>query len=88
MQTLRSEPPAARAELAPAQPQPLSEREREVLALLADGRPNREIGAILCISEGTVKTHLKHIFGKLGARNRTEAALIGRERLLAGRGPA
>lgn len=57
---------------------PLSEREQQVLALLADGRPNREIGQILSISEGTVKTHLKHIFGKLGARNRTEAAIMAR----------
>lgn len=67
--------PAGPPQLAP---EPLSERERQVLALLADGRPNREIGRILSISEGTVKTHLKHIFSKLGARNRTEAAIIAR----------
>lgn len=64
----------------PAGPAPdsLSERELQVLALLADGHPNREIGQILRISEGTVKTHLKRIFDKLGARNRTEAAIIAR----------
>lgn len=79
---MRSIEPDPLAKLAagphPPTPDPLSERERQVLALLADGRPNREISLILSISEGTVKTHLKHIFSKLGARNRTEAAIIAR----------
>lgn len=53
----------------------LSKREREVLALLADGFSNREIAKELFISEVTVKVHLRHIYKKLGVRNRTEAAL-------------
>ncbi|GAB4425261.1 MAG: hypothetical protein OHK0015_05060 [Chloroflexi bacterium OHK40] len=58
--------------------EPLSEREQEVLGLIAAGRPNREIADLLSISESTVKTHLKHVFAKLDARNRTEAVAIGR----------
>jgi DNA-binding NarL/FixJ family response regulator len=54
----------------------LSRREQEILALIAYGYANREIAAQLSIAEGTVKSHLKRIFGKLGARNRTEAAAI------------
>ena len=52
----------------------LSEREREVLALLAKGLRNREIGERLFISESTVKTHVRHVLEKLQARNRAEAA--------------
>jgi DNA-binding NarL/FixJ family response regulator len=51
----------------------LTTREREVLALLADGRANRHIAARLGISEHTVKFHLASIFGKLGVSTRTEA---------------
>ena len=53
----------------------LSKREREVLALLADGSSNSEIAKELFISEVTVKVHLRHIYKKLGVRNRTQAAL-------------
>lgn len=57
----------------------LSERERDVLALLAQGLPNREIAQRLSISEPTVKTHVAHILTKLHLRNRSEAAaLVGR----------
>jgi len=52
----------------------LSEREREVLALLAEGLRNREIGDRLFISESTVKTHVRHVLDKLQTRNRAEAA--------------
>jgi DNA-binding CsgD family transcriptional regulator len=52
----------------------LSRREREVLQLAADGLPNKEISKKLFISEVTVKVHLRHIYRKLGVRNRTEAA--------------
>jgi DNA-binding NarL/FixJ family response regulator len=52
----------------------LSEREREVLALLAEGLRNREIGERLFISESTVKTHVRHVLDKLQTRNRAEAA--------------
>jgi len=61
----------------PAEPDPedpaLTVREREVLALLAEGRSNREIAGALYVTLATVKTHLAHIYGKLGARNRNEA---------------
>lgn len=53
----------------------LSERERGVLRLLALGRSNKEIGRDLQITEDTVKTHLKHIFAKLGVQSRTQAVL-------------
>jgi len=51
----------------------LSTREREVLALLAQGLANREIAAELFVTLATVKTHVSHIYSKLGARNRNEA---------------
>jgi two-component system NarL family response regulator len=50
-------------------------REIEVLRLVARGRSNREIGSDLSISEGTVKGHLHRIFHKLGAQDRTQAAV-------------
>lgn len=58
----------------------LSERELEVLRLMALGRSNREIAADLVLALGTVKKHINNIFGKLGAANRTEAALAARNR--------
>jgi DNA-binding NarL/FixJ family response regulator len=57
---------------------PLSERELEVLRLLADGRSNREIAATLFLAAGTVKNHVTNILAKLGARDRTQAALRAR----------
>jgi DNA-binding NarL/FixJ family response regulator len=53
----------------------LTERETEVLQLLAYGKRNHEISAILCISEGTTKTHIHHIMQKLGAQDRTQAVV-------------
>jgi DNA-binding NarL/FixJ family response regulator len=52
---------------------PVTAREREILALLAEGKRDREIAARLSLAESTVKTHVQHILHKLGARNRTEA---------------
>jgi DNA-binding NarL/FixJ family response regulator len=59
--------------------EPLSERELEILALIATGASNREIGDRLFIAEGTVKNHVTHILAKLGVRDRTQAALRARE---------
>lgn len=56
-------------------PTVLTEREREVLALIAKGASNREIAAELYLSVDTVKTHVRHLFGKLDVANRTLAAL-------------
>ena len=61
-----------RQEEAPATP--LSEREREVLALIASGRTNREIAAVLFLSPHTVKEHASSLYRKLGVKNRAEAA--------------
>jgi len=70
------------AEDGPAQPQPLvvplSERELEVIRLLAEGRTNREIAAALFLAEGTVKNHVTNVLAKLDARDRTQAALRAR----------
>lgn len=57
----------------------LSQREREVLALLAAGKTNREIGAALVISEHTVARHVSNIFNKLGVTSRTAAAAFAFE---------
>lgn len=64
-----------------AQPlvEPLSERELEVLRLIADGRSNREIAEELVIAVSTVKSHANHIFGKLGVKSRTQAVVEARE---------
>ena len=58
---------------------PLSDRELDVIRLLAEGRTNREIAAALFLAEGTVKNHVTNVLAKLGARDRTQAALRARE---------
>ncbi|MFJ8558968.1 response regulator [Streptomyces microflavus] len=63
---------------------PLSAREREVLVLVARGTTNREIAAELFISEATVKTHLTHIFAKLGTKDRAAAVAVGYDRSILG----
>lgn len=55
--------------------EPLTKREEEVLKLMATGLTNREIAGVLFISEGTVKTHVEHIIGKLGVSDRVQAAV-------------
>jgi LuxR family maltose regulon positive regulatory protein len=59
--------------------EPLSDRERDLLPLLAQGRTYQEIAQTLCVSTNTVKTHLQHIYGKLGVSNRREAVGKARE---------
>ncbi len=77
------------AELSPTGRQPtsgevigttLSNREREILALLADGLVNKQIAARLGISTNTVKTHLELLFDKLGVATRAEAVATGVKR--------
>ncbi len=67
--------PAARRALV----EPLSERERDVLRQLANGKSNKEIAAALHLAEGTVKNHMTNVLGKLGVLDRTQAALKARE---------
>ncbi|MCO5197916.1 MAG: response regulator transcription factor [Anaerolineae bacterium] len=59
--------------------EPLSNREMEILEILATGASNKEIAAQLFIAEGTVKNHVTNILGKLGVRDRTQAALKAKE---------
>jgi DNA-binding NarL/FixJ family response regulator len=60
-------------------PEPLSSREQEILQLLAQGLSNSEIAARLSLAQGTVKNYVTTILQKLGARDRTQAALRARE---------
>lgn len=64
------EPIAAVAEV-----EDLSPREREILELLAEGFPNKQIANRMSVTDGTVRWHLRHVYNKLHVRSRTEAAL-------------
>ncbi len=81
------EPAAADGDGNGAEPAPfgLTPREQEVLALLAEGRTNREIGATLFMAEKTASVHVSRILAKLDVRTRTEAAVLG-HRLLPSQG--
>lgn len=59
--------------------EPLSDREREVLSLIAEGLTNREIAGQLYLAVSTVKTHINNLYGKLGVTRRTQAVARGRE---------
>ena len=59
--------------------EPLSEREVEILRLIAHGASNREIADALFLAEGTVKNHVTNILGKLGVRDRTQAAIKAKD---------
>lgn len=73
----RLAPPARTVEETLAEP--LSQREVEILRLLARGLTNREIALQLSLASGTVKNYVTSILGKIGARDRTQAALRGKE---------
>ena len=59
--------------------EPLSERELQILALIAAGDSNKEIASRLFVSASTVKTHINNLYRKLGARSRTQAVARARE---------
>jgi DNA-binding NarL/FixJ family response regulator len=73
----RLHPPAR--SIADGLPEPLSERELDVLRLVSAGLSNREIGDKLGLSEGTIKNYVTSVLQKIGVRDRTQAALRGRE---------
>jgi LuxR family transcriptional regulator, maltose regulon positive regulatory protein len=77
--TAAAPPSKGRATGIPGLVEGLSERELEVLRLLAVGKPNREIAGELFVAVDTVKKHVTHIFEKLGAANRTQATARARE---------
>ena len=68
------EPVAEKSDLATLFPQ-LTDREREVVALIAEGLDNREVAAAAYMGEGTVRNHISSILAKLGLRNRTQVAV-------------
>lgn len=78
--TLSPEVAALLAERLTKPQESLSPREREILAQLASGDSNRELAKRFFVSEATIKTHLIHIYQKLGVDNRTAAVTVARER--------
>ncbi len=77
--TRLADAPHARARANQALIEPLSDRELEILRLVAAGASNKEIAATLVIAEGTAKNHVTKILSKLGVRDRTQAALKAKE---------
>lgn len=79
---LHAQPPLATTDAPPiseAENLGLTTREREVVRLIAQGQSNAEIAATLYVSDATVKTHINHIFSKLGARDRAQVILKARQ---------
>ena len=72
-------PPRRAAAAPPGLAEPLTDREMEVLRLLAAGKSNQRIAHDLVVALDTVKKHVTHVLGKLGAANRTEAAARARQ---------
>ncbi|MEM9819266.1 MAG: response regulator transcription factor [Cyanobacteria bacterium P01_D01_bin.6] len=62
---------------------PLSDRDREVVQLMAEGKTNQDIGEQLHVSESIVKFHVGNIFSKLGVSDRTQAVLVAIKRGIA-----
>lgn len=77
-------PVAARSLVDRGRAEPLTEREIQVLAAIARGGTNREVARELLVSEATVKTHLLHLYPKLGVRDRAAAVRVAFERGLLG----
>ena len=78
---VRSIPPEVEAKLLQRISNPeLSERELDVLRLMAQGMSNSDIATTLSISESTVKSHVNHILSKLGVNNRTQAVIVAIKR--------
>ena len=79
--------PAASAAAPDAAVASLTPRECEVLTLIGEGRTNAEIAAAMFVSEGTVKTHINHVFTKLQFRDRAAAMVFAFDHNLVSRGP-
>ena len=78
--TRRSAPPAFEKNTKAQEALGISDRQYDVLLLLAEGHSNKEIAARLFVSENTVKTHLAHLYGRLEVSRRTQA--VGKARQL------
>lgn len=74
-----SRPPEPPARSAETLPEPLSQRELEVLALIHEGHANKEIATRMAVAPATVKAHIRNLYGKLGVGRRTEALARARE---------
>ena len=71
--------PSSSVRRPPSLVEPLTDREIDVLRLIAAGRSNTEIAQALIVAVSTIKTHVNRIFGKLGATSRTQAVARARE---------